>query len=44
MLYCILFVLRLNNPCNGGWLNNDSTVKSKAYAWRPLALLPILEG
>ena len=27
-----------------GCLNNDRTVMSKAYAWRPLALLPILKA
>ena len=27
-----------------GCLNNDRTVMSKAFAWRPLALLPILKA
>ncbi len=27
-----------------GYLNNDRTVMSKAFAWRPLALLPILKA
>ena len=27
-----------------GCLNNDRSVLSKSYAWRPLALLPILKG
>jgi hypothetical protein len=27
-----------------GCLNNDRSVLAKSYAWRPLALLPILKG
>ena len=27
-----------------GCLNNDRSVMSKSYAWRPLAILPILQG
>jgi hypothetical protein len=27
-----------------GCLNNDRSVMSKSYAWRPLAMLPILKG
>ena len=27
-----------------GCLNNDRTVMSKAFAWRPMALLPILKA
>jgi hypothetical protein len=45
--YFYLFVLVHCFPCFSptvGCLNNDRTVMSKAFAWRPLALLPILKA
>ena len=44
IVYDIECIMESDSVLAVGCLNNDRSVLAKSYAWRPLALLPILKG